>query len=109
MIDDKDSDYVTAWPRSIATRYCLSTEYVIQAINTVTGASLDRSAAYGTAPLPEVAALTPDQAKAVAREVARISQQLDQDAQTHCHYCGTPVSRSTKPDFFGVRACSGCS
>jgi hypothetical protein len=97
MIEDKGAEYVTAWPANIARMLNLSPEYIIEAVNTVTGSTIPRHAAYNiNGPIAEVGALTGEQARDAVAEARRISATLTTNSVTNCHYCGLPVASDGK-------------
>lgn len=91
MLENAGAEYVTNWPANIASRFSLSAEYVIDALNTVTGSALTARAAYSTKPLTEVAALDSETAQAVIAEVREIAARLAEAAHGTCHTCGLPL------------------
>lgn len=110
--------YVIAWPADVARTAGVSVEYVIDAINTVTGSNIPRHTAYHTnAPKAEVAHLTPAQAKAVIAEVNVISARINQHNATPTTYapCGVEILDDTDEDGYSqawedhLRQCRECA
>jgi len=91
MQDTRGAEYVAAWPATIGRMVGLSPEYVVEAVNTVTGSSIPRTAARNPDPIAEVGALTGEQAIEVLDEVRRISSALTAHSAGHCHTCGLPL------------------
>lgn len=98
MIEMKGREYVSQWPRVVAGRLGISSEYTAAAMRatgiiTTDAEEYDLRTAFLDGSFTEaVANLTPEQAKAVVDQLRLIRKGLDQRARTDCHYCGLPLS-----------------
>jgi hypothetical protein len=92
MLDDKDTAYVARWPHAIADRVGISVEHVARALERVTGQKVSQMAFYADQAVPEIGALTTEQARAVVAQMQAIRQEIEsrQDI-THCRTCGLPL------------------
>jgi hypothetical protein len=93
---DKGDDYVAAWPGVMARRAGLSVEYVAPAMHAIglideATASAMRSPLLRGEALPEIGALTPDNAKRIIGELQAINARIDARRLTHCDGCGLPL------------------
>jgi hypothetical protein len=99
MIDDKGEAYVAEWPHRIADGIGISVEHLATALHRVTGAVVNQMAFYPRTALPQIAELSPAQAKAVVAAMRTIRDEITsrQDV-THCRTCGLRLSRSGECD-----------
>ncbi|MEU3220058.1 helix-turn-helix domain-containing protein [Streptomyces sp. NPDC006971] len=91
--------YVAAWPARIAQQIGLSPAYVAEALTRTGLSTRDEQGSLGQAflrggPVAQIAALTPDTAKAVIAELRAIAAEISEAAKTHCHCCGLKLPKN---------------
>src|SRR5690606_14519813 len=102
MIDAKGSDYVVRWPHAIADKIGLSVEYVQEALRRAGCAAPDNQMVFYRSkdtgePVPEIAQLLPEQARAVVEMMRTIKQEIAAARLTHCRCCGLKLKGDECP------------
>jgi hypothetical protein len=96
MIEDRGSEYAARWPAAHTRRIGLGREWAATALKDIGALAPEREHAVRTALLsdelvPEVAALTPQQAKAVIARLHEIKRAITESRKTNCYYCGVDL------------------
>lgn len=97
MATDRGDDYVSRWPQVISGRAGLGVEHVAEAMRRLALVDEDAQAGLRAALLrreahPAIGALAGADAKRVIQEVVNIANEIRARRDTHCDFCGLPLS-----------------
>jgi len=95
MLEARGADYVTNWPRNIATRTDIPEHFVLWAVKAVTGHVVERDGtglADNDRVRKVVGALDGPTAKRIIVHAREAYARHQRETRDNCHYCGLPTS-----------------